>query len=113
MKIAIIYWHTLAAFRGSFTPELLQEYQADMDVGHHIAYKTAVSVFAGERDWNQVSATNHALDDAVLFYGLSVYSEKLGKNAEAEHDIDKVLEQESVWPCISYLAAWNDRNIRK
>ena len=89
----------------------MKEYKADMDVGHHIAYKTAVSAFAGERDWNQVSVSKHALDDAVLFYGLSVYLEKLGKNAEA--DIEKVLEQESVWPCISYLAAWNDRNTRK
>lgn len=61
----------------------------------------------------EVPATNHALDDAVLFYGLSVYLEKLGENAEVEHDIDKVLEQESVWPCISYLAAWNDRNIKQ
>ena len=113
MKIAIIYWHTLAAFRGSFTPELLQEYQADMDVGHHTAYKKAVSVFAGECEWSQVSATNRALDDAVLFYGLSVYLEKLGETAEVEHYIDETLKQEAVWPCISYLAAWNDRNIRK
>lgn len=28
-------------------------------------------------------------------------------------DADETLKQEAVWPCISYLAAWNDRNIRK
>ena len=113
MKIAIIYWHTLAAYRGGLEPELLKEYQADMDVGHHIAYKKAVSVFAGECEWSQVSASHHALDDAVLFYGLSVYLEKLGEIAKVEQYIDETLKQEAVWPCISYLAAWNDRNIRK
>lgn len=110
MKIAAIYWHTLAAFRGNLFPELLEDYQSGMDVGHHIAYQMAVSVFIGECEWNQITSFQNELDKAIYFYGLSVYLEHLEKREKANEYKDEVLKNSSVWPCVSYLAAWNDSN---
>lgn len=82
-----------------------------MAVGHHLAYKSAVSVFAGETSWETVQAGENALDNAVLFYGLSVYLSHSGKIDKAKQYAAETLKQTSVWPCISYLAAWNDTKI--
>lgn len=110
MKIAVIYWHTLSSFRGGFSPVLLEEYHSDMDVGHHTAYRAAVSVFCGEREWDSTDTMDNELDSAVVQYGINIYLKHIGKQEEAERYAEKTLENDTVWPCIPYLAAWNDRN---
>lgn len=108
MEIAVIYWHTLASYRAGVYPELLKKYHSGMDVGHHVAYKTAVSVFSGECEWNEAHAGDNDLDAAIVLYGLSAYLDHIGQADEAKKYLEKTLQHDSVWPCISYLAAWND-----
>ncbi len=84
MKIAVIYWNTLASYRAGICPELLEQYHSSMDVGHHMAYKTAVSVFSGESVWDEITVGEDSLDAVIILYGLSVYLDHIRKAEEAE-----------------------------
>lgn len=121
MKIAIIYWHTLASYLAGTTPTLLDEYTEEMDVGHHIAYKKAVSVFKsnagpGNNALNNKDtysandepdcSSDNDLDRAIILYGLSVYYNHIGNNEKSSAILDEALKCDSVWPCVSYLAAY-------
>lgn len=121
MKIAIIYWHTLASYLAGTTPTLLDEFTEDMDVGHHTAYKKAVSVFKANagpvnnalNNKNAYSAndepdcsSDNDLDRAIILYGLSVYYNHIGNNEKSSAALDEALKCDSVWPCVSYLAAY-------
>jgi tetratricopeptide (TPR) repeat protein len=112
MAIAVIYWHTLCCLRGELRPTHLQKYHMDMKVGHHTAYKLAVSVMVGETDIveaiNQMDKESDDLNYVVAAYGIAVYLESIGKKNEYKILIEKLLLRNSVWPCISYLAALND-----
>lgn len=98
----------LASYRAGVYPELLKQYHSGMDVGHHVAYKTAVSVFYGDCAWDEADNGDNDLDSAIVLYGLSAYLEHIGQPDEAKKYLEKTLKNDSVWPCISYLAAWNE-----
>ncbi len=51
MLISVIYWHTVASFRNGSNPSFLNKYSENMEVGHHTAYKAAVSLFADEIEY--------------------------------------------------------------
>jgi len=113
MEIAIIYWHTLCCYRTGSEPSLLNRFHKDLDVGHHIAYRSAVSVFSGELPWEQ--AARETLDDdddvnaVVSLYGLCGYLDRIGLHGDSAYYRSKLLARDHVWPCIPYLAAWGDR----
>jgi Flp pilus assembly protein TadD, contains TPR repeats len=110
--IAAIYWHTLSCYRAGLVPVLLKDYRQDMKVGHHTAYQLAVSVFCNELPWEQAlrqaEQDENALNAVVAIYGLCGYLSFIGKKEESMCCLKQVLMRDSVWPCISYLAAWND-----
>lgn len=110
--IAVIYWHTLSCYRAGLVPVLLKNYRQDMKVGHHTAYQLAVSVFCNELPWEQAlrqaEQDENALNAVVALYGLCGYLSSLGKKEESTGCLKQLLTRDSVWPCISYLAAWND-----
>lgn len=112
MLIAIVYWHSLASYRAGIKPALLEHYHAGMNVGHHVAYQLAVSVFSGETTWGQVLAQlaneQSDLNNSITLYGISVYLETIGQLSEHRRLMSELLKRDSAWPCVSYLAAWND-----
>lgn len=56
----------------------------------------------------QAEQEKNDLNAVVAMYGIAVYLEHCGKKKEAEEVMKSLLKREAVWPCISYLAAWND-----
>lgn len=117
MTIAVIYWHTLCCARIGKEAELLTMIRDDMKVGHHTAYLTAMRVFDKTVDpETAITALEDEKSDlnfVVTAYGLCVYFEKTGDHARVELIRTRLLEKEGVWPCISYLAAWNDAVTRR
>ena len=112
--IAVIYWHTLSCYRCHRVPTLLKDYRTDMKVGHHTAYRLAVSVFCGESEWEttlaQVENKTDDLNVVIALYGLCGYLDFIGKKNKSNKYLSELLEHDAFWPCISYLAAWNDVN---
>lgn len=112
LAIAAIYWHTLCCYRAGQESALLSMYHREMDVGHHTAYRLAVSVFSGETPWEE--AAERAEEDAsdlstvIALYGLCGYLDYIGQTEKSAVLLKKLLKRDSCWPCISYLAAWND-----
>lgn len=113
--IAILYWNALCCMRGNLPDKLLATYRDDMRVGHHTAYQSAVQVFLGritaEEALLQAGQDKNDLNAVVAMYGIGVYFEHCGNRTEAKEVMKSLLRRESVWPCISYLAAWNDMTI--
>ncbi len=116
MGIAAIYWHTLCSYRCGEPASLLSAYHTGMKVGHHFAYEKAVRVCAGDCSiMDMLSELADECEDlhyTITAYGLSLYLDRIGRNADACELIQKVLERDSFWPCYAYLAAWNDGNRR-
>ena len=114
MAIAVIYWHTISCFRADREAALLDSYHKNMKVGHHTAYKLAVSVFCGEISREQALEQIHNetgdLNYVISLYGLCVYLEHIGEHTTSKRYVTELLKHSSIWPCISYLAAWNDVN---
>lgn len=112
MKIAILYWNALCCMRGELPDKLLTTYHDDTKVGHHTAYQSAVEVFLGkipaEEVLRQAEQDKNELNSVVAMYGIAGYLEHCGSRTEAKAVMKSLLRRESVWPCISYLAAWND-----
>jgi hypothetical protein len=83
-----------------------------MKVGHHAAYETVVSLFAGETDVSAVfDALKSEQDDlnyVITAYGLYAYLAAKGEKEKSDTLLQGILSRKKVWPCISYLAAWND-----
>lgn len=115
-EIAILYWNALCSMRGGFSDALIATYLSTLEVGHHTAYKDAVLVMRGELSVTdallKAEQDKNDLNSVVLLYGISIYLEHLGKMREARETTDLLLERKGVWPCISYLAAWNDKQNR-
>ena len=86
MAIAVIYWHTMSCYRCGLIPKLLDDYNIDMNVGHHFAYKLAVSVFCKENDYESVLAQLEKQTDelsyVIALYGICVYLDFKGKKNE-------------------------------
>lgn len=112
MGIAILYWNSLCCMRGNLPDKLIGTYRDDMSVGHHTAYQSAVEVILGKRTadeaLDQAEQDKNDLNAVVTMYGIAVYLEYAGKTEEARNVKESLLRRESVWPCIPYLAAWND-----
>jgi len=110
--IAVIYWHTLSCYRCGRSPILLNAYHANMDVGHHTAYRLAVAVFCGELDLEvalkQVENEADELNYVIALYGLCGQLELDGNKNQRIVYLDHLLKRDKFWPCVSYLAAWND-----
>ena len=112
LAIAVIYWHCLCGLRSDSHLELLKQYHPDMKVGHHTAYRAAVSLFSGETDRKAMfAALENEQDDlnyVIAAYGLYVYLFVSGEKEKSDSLLKDILSRKAVWPCISYLAAWND-----
>ncbi|MDE6032196.1 MAG: tetratricopeptide repeat protein [Oscillospiraceae bacterium] len=112
LAIAVIYWHCLCCLRSDNNLDLLKLYRVDMNVGHHTAYRTAVSLFARETDAAAVfDILDNQRDDlnyVITAYGLYVWLSVNGEKEKSDTLLQNILSKKSVWPCISYLAAWND-----
>jgi tetratricopeptide (TPR) repeat protein len=110
--IAVIYWHTLSCYRCRQNPALLKEYHTAMQVGHHTAYRLAVSVFCGETAWeragSQVDSERDELHTVIALYGICGFLDLIGKKEESGKYLDMLLKHDSFWPCVAYLAAWSD-----
>ena len=113
MAISVIYWHALSCMQNNTEDNLINSYNDDMKVGHHTAYKDAVEVILGKASVNDIIAKlsddDNDLNVVVTLYGILVYLENCGKKEYAKQVRDMLLKRNSVWPCISYLAAWNDQ----
>lgn len=111
MKIAVLYWHTLSCLRARAEPGLLTEYSPAMQVGHHTAYRLAVAAFCGEipaeEAIRQARDTASDLDHSIAMYGLAVFQAHGDRPARAF--LEEMLRRDTAWPCLSYLAAWYDR----
>lgn len=114
MGIAVLYWNALCCMRGNLPDKLLAMYHETMQVGHHKAYQSAVEVFLGKISADEMlqkaEQDQNDLDAVVAMYGIAVYLEHCGRAEDAKKTAESLLLRESVWPCISYLAAWNERN---
>lgn len=111
MGIAVIFWHTLSAWRAGKRPTLLEDhYRPGMQAGHHTAYALAMSAAAGEiplaAAMARLEREGEDLDFSILGYGLAW----LLTPPEREALLRKVLERDGFWIGYAYLAAWNDIN---
>lgn len=111
--VAMLYWHALSCLRAHTEDRLSDACRADMQVGHHRAYKDALEVILGkvsaEDAFQRAEQTPNALDAVIALYGIAVYWEECGRKKDALQAREALLARSSVWPCVSYLAAWNDR----
>ncbi|MDE7249880.1 MAG: hypothetical protein K2N82_08330, partial [Lachnospiraceae bacterium] len=116
MAIAVIYWHTLSCLRMNTAPSLLKEYHPGMLVGHHTAYRLAVSAMSGEESLENAEMRTEQLqsdlDYVIAAYGISVALACKGLIKESRKLNEHLLSRDSVWPCVSYLAAWGDEQDR-
>lgn len=112
LAIAVIYWHCLCCFRSDSHSEFIKDYREDMKVGHHTAYQTAVSLFTGESDviavYDTLEREQDDLNYVIAAYGLYVYLAVKGEKEKSGALLQSILSRKMVWPCISYLTAWND-----
>lgn len=114
MRIALIYWHTLSAWRGGGEPVLLRDgYHREMAVGHHTAYElcmAAASEHMGISDGLKLLAeTEEDLEYAILAYGLAGCLVRQGQEDQAKTLLQDILRRDRFWISYAYLAAWNDR----
>ena len=114
MKIAVIYWELLSSLKCGKSPTLVDEYHDEMDVGHHTAYKLAVSVMLGKTDakaaLKSLKGEKDDLNYVVASYGIAEYLIATKKVEDGKKLIGELLKRNSVWPCISYLAALREEN---
>jgi tetratricopeptide (TPR) repeat protein len=109
MGIAVIFWHTLSAWRRGTAPTLLKEkYHSGMKVGHHTGYAFAMGVASGyitDADF-RLAAEGEDLEFSIMAYGVYVYREHLGMPSHAL--LEEILRRDGFWISYAYLAAWND-----
>lgn len=112
MGIAVIYWHTLCAYRAGKEAVLLQKFREDMQIGHHTAYNKAVRVFVGLDELDSaLKCLFYEIDEleyVISAYGLCAQLEKDGRDFERRINMKLILKKDSLWPLLAYLAAFND-----
>ena len=106
MLISVIYWHTIASFRNESVPFMLERFNENMDVGHHTAYKTTVSLFAEKIEYNNISVPENSLDAVIIQYGICEYLKHKKQTKGIKKYAEQLLKHTDVWPCIAYLAAY-------
>jgi len=111
MGIAVIFWHTLCAWRINRMPVLLYRgYREDMQVGHHTAYAFAMAL-AAERisltqARNMLQNQPDDLEYSIMAYGVAEFMEHNGMDAAALRK--KLLARDGFWISYCYVAAWKD-----
>lgn len=111
MEIIRIFWTCMADMKlgGTLCREI--EVKANMEVGHHTAYYDAVRVFTNMESYkrmvSQYENEKSDLNYVIAMYGLYVYGEYA--NYLGKVGIASILEKKSVWPCIAYLAARQEK----
>lgn len=112
MGIAVIFWHTLSAWKQKKKPELfLKYYRADMNVGHHAAYAFLIETLTKEGDLEAVEKrleNTGDLDFSIIGYGLYVYYQFLGMKGKAQKLLRAIIERDRFWISYGYLAAWQE-----
>lgn len=113
MAVAAIYWHTICCLRLGKAPRLIKHYRAEMNVGHHTAYKAAVSVFAGQAGLEdmlaQLAAETDDMEYAIVLYGICSILLSEGRHEDYALYMDLLIKRDGFWPCYAYLAAWLDQ----
>ena len=113
--VSAVYWHTLSSLRNGAEPVLLSVVRTDRDmqVVHHRAYLRCAELFRGslpaDAPEREAESGTDDLNAAITGYALAVFYENRGDPVRAEYFRGGVLARESVWPCISSLAARRDR----
>ncbi len=112
LGIGAMYWHALASIRRGVPSALLGEYRERMQVGHHTAYEKAVRVLTGadscEALLRRLERETDGLEYVIALYGVCVLLQGEGRKAEYARWSRSLLERDEFWPCLAYLAAWND-----
>lgn len=114
MRIALIYWHTLSAWRGGREPTLLRDgYHREMVVGHHTAYELCMAAASGRIGISDglklLTETEEDLEYAILAYGLAGCLVRQGQEDQEKTLLQDILRRDRFWISYAYLAAWNDR----
>lgn len=113
LKISVIYWEILSCLKSGIKSQLCGEYSSEMNVGHHTAYQLAVRVMLGEIEEAaallEIEKAND-LDFVIAAYGIAEYMKLCGRNEEGNALTQRLFEKESIWPCISYLAALSEKD---
>lgn len=108
MLISVIYWHAVSSLRLKKESGFLTMYNDGIDVGHHSAYKWAVRLFSGLEQVDNYAESASDLDNVIMLYGIAEYLRFQNKTEEAQGYITRLLTYSNVWPCIAYLAAYNN-----
>ncbi len=112
MGIAVIFWHTLSAWKLRKRPELfLKYYRTGMEVGHHTAYAFIIEALLKERSLQiaEKGLENTAdLDYSIIGYGLYVYYRFLGMDKAAQGLLREIIKRDRFWISYGYLAAWQE-----
>ena len=112
MGIAVIYWHTLSAYRCRCEATLLRHYHKNMAVGHHTAYEKAVGVCSGlgraEELANTLDNEPEDMEYVIAAYGLGMFLKHSGEAEKGIRMLGDIISRDGFWPCYSYLAAWQD-----
>ena len=113
MGIAILYWHTLAAYRLGKKPSLLEKYyHPGMDIGHHSSYERVMGFASGalseEEFMGLLESEESDLEYPILAYGCSVWLGSRGRKKESRSLLEKAIRRDGFWIAYGYVAAWND-----
>ena len=100
MAIAVIYWHCLCRLREQRDLDMLVEFRQDMEVGHHTAYRDAVSLFAGEiavdAMMRELARERDDLNYVIATYGLSRYLLSYGDKVRGMELMKEICAKEKV-----------------
>jgi len=110
-EIALLYWIDLCRMRSGNAPFKPEKRQEITDFGHHAAYARSVALFDGtfttEELYAELDGCND-LDSMIAGYALYRFLIFHEDAERAKKVLEEILKIESVWPCVSGLAAWND-----
>jgi tetratricopeptide (TPR) repeat protein len=116
MGIAVIFWHTLCAWRSGKIPSLLYgSYREGMKVGHHTAYAFAMKLAAERISHVQaLEALEKQTDDleySIMTYGVAEFLDRNGMDSSALRET--LIERDSFWISYCYIAAWKDAHRKR
>ena len=113
MKVACMYWHTIAAWRCNKEPILLSQFKIGMDIGHHIGYDAALKLFTNvlteEIYLLLLNEEPSDLEYSIFSYGYSAYLEKNNRLTERDEVLSNIITRDTFWISFAYIAAYNDR----
>ncbi|MBR2281697.1 MAG: hypothetical protein IJ863_03635 [Spirochaetales bacterium] len=103
MKIAAMYWHTIAARRCNGKASLLGNYTDGFECGHHTAYKAACAMFAGHGTESELYGLACRERSDLEFSMLGYAMHEVGAMP-----LDVIVARDSFWIGFAYVAAWNE-----